>query len=132
MSHTTSTRILVVDNDPLMIKALSDTLQGEGHTVVAAQGGQAGLEAFHSALNAQEPFSVVITDLAMDQVDGRQVATTVKSLSPDTPVILLTGWGQWFEAKVGLPLPVDCVLGKPLKLQDLRGALSRCLESHRP
>ena len=131
MSHTSPTRILVVENDPLMIKALCDTLQDEGHTVVAAPGGQAGIEAFQSALEAREPFSVVITDLAMDQVDGRQVATTVKSASPKTPVILLTGWGQWFESKAGLALPVDCILGKPLKLQELRDALSRCLESGR-
>ncbi|TLZ56564.1 MAG: response regulator [Gammaproteobacteria bacterium] len=45
---------------------------------------------------AGEAFHVVITDLGMPYVDGRQVATAVKSTRPDTPVLMLTGWGrQW-------------------------------------
>ena len=124
MPNNSSARILVVDDDPVFIKALCDTLQVEGYAVVAANGGQAGIDAFLAAQNSPEPFDVVITDLGMNPVDGRQVAVFVKNASPATMVILLTGWGEWFETKGGMPLPADCVLGKPPKLQELRNILT--------
>jgi DNA-binding response OmpR family regulator len=77
-------------------------------------------------LASGDPFSVVITDLGMSVVDGRQVATT--HASPSKPVILLTGWGKWFEQETGIPIPVDCVLAKPPKLAELREALARLLK----
>ena len=129
MSNTSSARILIVDDDPVFIKALCDTLQDEGYSVVAANGGQAGMDAFRSAQNSPEPFAVVITDLGMNPVDGRQVAVFVKNTSPSTMVILLTGWGEWFETKGGMPLPADCILGKPPKLQELRNILNNHLAS---
>ena len=132
MSNSSPARILVVDDDPLFIKALYDTLQGEGYAVVTASEGQAGIDAFRSALNTPEPFAVVITDLAMNPVDGRQVASFVKNTSPSTMVILLTGWGEWFETKGSIPLPADRILGKPPKLHELRDILTSYLESTRP
>jgi len=120
-------RILVVDDDPLLIKSLRDILEGDGHMVVAANGGQAGIEAFREALKRNEPFGVVITDLGMPYVDGRKVAVAVKEDSPSTPVILLTGWGQRLMIEGDVPPHVDRVLSKPPKLRELREALARCL-----
>jgi len=128
MSENSLSRILVVDDDRLFLKALGDTLRDEGYLAVTAFGGQAGIDAFQNALKENDPFVLVITDLAMDLVDGRQVATAVKKASPSTPVILLTGWGKWFEAKGNIPIPVDCILAKPPKLGELRAALAQCLQ----
>ena len=72
---------------------------------------------------ADGPFDVVISDLGMPYVDGRKVASAVKILSPSTPVILLTGWGERLMAEGDLPAHVDRVLGKPPKLHQLREAL---------
>jgi hypothetical protein len=47
-------------------------------------------------------------------------------MSPSTPVILLTGWGQRIVAEGDLPVHVDRVLGKPPKLSELREALAAC------
>ncbi|HKX62799.1 MAG TPA: PAS domain-containing protein, partial [Verrucomicrobiae bacterium] len=55
-------RILVVDDDPLLVKSLRDTLESDGHVVVAAGGGQEGIDLFRAARHDQ-PFAVVITDL---------------------------------------------------------------------
>jgi DNA-binding response OmpR family regulator len=126
-AHISPARILVVDDDPLFIKALCNTLRDDGHFVATANDGQAGIDTFKSALNTQEPFAIVLTDLGMHPVDGRQVATTIKDASPSTVVILLTGWGEWFETKGGIPLPVDGILGKPPKLSELRDTLTRFL-----
>ncbi|MCW3058237.1 MAG: domain S-box protein [Capsulimonas sp.] len=120
-------RILVVDDDPLLIKSLQDILQADGHVVVTANGGQAGIEAFHSALASSEPFAAVITDLGMPHVDGRKVAAAVKEASPATPVILLTGWGQRLVDDHDVPPHVDQTVSKPPKLPQLREALSSCL-----
>jgi signal transduction histidine kinase/CheY-like chemotaxis protein len=121
-------RILVVDDDPLLLKSLYDTLTGDGHTIVTANGGQQGIDAFAAALASQETFDVVLTDLGMPHLDGRQVASFVKGASPSTPVILLTGWGQRLIADNDTPQDVDRVLSKPPKLRDLREALRRCLD----
>jgi len=120
-------RLLVIDDDPLLIKSLRDTLEGWGHKVTTANGGQAGIEAFRTAGESGTPFAVVITDLGMPYVDGRKVASAVKALSATTPVILLTGWGQRLVADGDIPPQVDQVLSKPPKLRDLRAALAKAV-----
>jgi signal transduction histidine kinase/CheY-like chemotaxis protein len=117
-------RILVVDDDPLLIKSLRDGLESDGHVVVTAGGGQEGINLFQAAARDCEPFAVVITDLGMPYVDGRKVASAVKSVSPTTPVILLTGWGKRLVEEGDLPPDVDRVLSKPPKLRELRTALA--------
>jgi len=117
-------RILSVDDDPLLIKSLRDALEADGHAVVTANGGQAGIDAFRAAEERDEHFAVVITDLGMPYVDGRKVASAIKNDSPSTPVILLTGWGQRLVAEGDVPPHVDRVLNKPPKLKELRAALA--------
>ena len=122
-------RILVVDDDPLLLKSLRDTLEEDGHAVVTANGGETGLETFRAALERKEVFSIVITDLGMPNMDGRKVASAVKGLSPSTPVILLTGWGQRLVDEQDIPAHVDRVLNKPPKLPQLREALAFCCKT---
>jgi CheY-like chemotaxis protein len=117
-------RILVVDDDPLVLQSLHDTLEIDGHLVTTANGGRAGIEAFCTAQARGEPFAMVITDLGMPHVDGRQVASAVKGALPGTPVILLTGWGQRLVADGDVPPHVDRVLNKPPKLRELREVLA--------
>jgi signal transduction histidine kinase/ActR/RegA family two-component response regulator len=117
-----SLRILIVDDDPLLIRALRETLEDDGHSVATANGGQAGIDVF-AALHKEKPFSLVITDLGMPHVDGRKVSAAIKTLSPTTPVILFTGWGHRLVAEGDIPDNVDRVLNKPPKLHDLRAAL---------
>jgi PAS domain S-box-containing protein len=117
-------RILVVDDDQILLNSLREALQSEGHTVVVAGGGQPGIDAFIAALETSEKFDVVITDLGMPYVDGRKVAAAIKSASPKTPIILLTGWGQRLSIEGDVPPHVDLVLSKPPKLLQLRRALA--------
>jgi signal transduction histidine kinase/ActR/RegA family two-component response regulator len=121
-------RILIVDDDPLLLKSLCDTLESDGHLITAADGGQAGIAAFVAAQQRGELFTVVITDLGMPYVDGRMVASAVKTASPTTPVILLTGWGQRLIDERDVPPHVDRVLNKPPKLRELRIALAEAVD----
>ncbi len=119
-------RVLVVDDDPLLLRSLSDTLEADGHEVVLAEGGRTGIDALDAEMARGSRFDLVITDLGMPVVDGRKVAAAVKAQAPNTPVIMLTGWGQRLGHDGELPPNVDCLLNKPPKLPELRQALSRC------
>lgn len=118
-------RILIVDDDPLVIKALRDTLEADNHSVTTADGGQAGIDAFLAAKAQGDAFPIVITDLGMPYVDGRKVSNAVKTAAPETIVLLLTGWGQRLVDDGDVPAHVDRVLSKPPKLRELLGGSSR-------
>jgi CheY-like chemotaxis protein len=119
--------LLLIDDDPHLLKPLREILELEGHRVATASDGAAGILAFRTACDGDAPFDVVITDLGMPRMDGRAVARAIKEISPATPVILLTGWGQRPDAASEVLPHIDRVLGKPPKLQELRKALSQCL-----
>jgi signal transduction histidine kinase/CheY-like chemotaxis protein len=120
-------RILVIDDDELLRQSMRTILEREGHSVSLAQGGRAGIEVFSVAAQSAERFHVVITDLGMPHVDGRAVATAVKSISPGTPVILLTGWGEHLRDGNDVPPDVDRMLNKPANLSQLRAALAEIM-----
>ena len=117
-------RVLIVDDDPVLLKSLRDILEADDHSVTVSDGGQSGIEQFQRASAAGNAFDIVITDLGMPYVDGRKVASSVKAVAPATPVIMLTGWGQRLVAEGDIPAHVDQVLSKPPKLKDLREALA--------
>jgi len=116
--------LLVIDDDPLVAQSLLHVLNHEGHTVTTADGGQAGIDAFASANGQGQCFDVVMTDLGMPYVDGRAVAAAIKAMSPLTPVLLLTGWGQRLSTEQTVPEYVDRLLSKPPKLAELSAALA--------
>jgi CheY-like chemotaxis protein len=117
-------RILLIDDDPALIHSLRTTLENDGHFVTAAEGGQAGIDGFQGALREGVPFEVVITDLGMPYVDGRQVIAHVRAASPRTPIILLTGWGQQMSGERESRPQVDRLLAKPPRLRERRAALA--------
>ncbi len=118
--------ILLIDDDPILLTSLRDSLELDGHTILTANGGQAGIDLFRAAVpvTGRTTISVVITDLGMPHVDGRSVAAAVKLASPATPVILLTGWGERLQAEGDAPRHVDRVLSKPPRLREIRKALA--------
>jgi PAS domain S-box-containing protein len=124
--------ILIVDDDPVLLRSLAETLELDGHRVVPAGGGQDGIDAFGASQRSNAPFDAVITDLGMPYVDGHKVADAVKAVSPHTPVLLLTGWGKRLIADSETPPHIDAVLGKPPKVLELRAALGRLTAQHEP
>jgi CheY-like chemotaxis protein len=117
-------RILIIDDDPLLLRTLRETLEADGHAVTSVGGGQAGIDVFQRAAAEGAPFSVVITDLGMPHVDGRAVAVAIAKVAPATPIFLLTGWGQRLAEAGDTPPHVRAVLSKPPRLGDLRQKLA--------
>lgn len=116
-------RVLVIDDDAVVAQTLEDILKFDGHHVVIAQGGQAGIDAFRASVTEGTPYDVVITDLGMPYVDGRAVASAIKSVSPGARIMMLTGWGQRLQKEQSIPAHVDLLLSKPATLQELRRGL---------
>jgi signal transduction histidine kinase/HAMP domain-containing protein len=117
--------ILCIDDEPLVRELLKEMLERDGHRVEMSDSGQSGLDEFRLANERKRPFDVVITDLGMPYMDGRQVARAVKLESPDTPVVMLTGWGAFMKEDGDAPSQVDSIISKPPRSKDLREVLSR-------
>jgi CheY-like chemotaxis protein len=118
-------RLLCIDDEPLLRELLKEILEFYHHDVETADGGQAGLDVFQRAKSLGQPFDVVITDLGMPGVNGRQVAERIKADSPATPIIMLTGWGTMLEERGEQVDKVDAVLSKPPRVNELVEALTR-------
>ena len=118
-------RILVVEDDPLVRMAVSEQLSSQGHTVQTATNGLEGLDIFMSGR-----FDLVVTDRAMPEMGGDQLATTIRQLAPNVPIIMLTGFGDLMHAKGERPPAVDAVVGKPVALDSLTDAIRQAVARH--
>jgi CheY-like chemotaxis protein len=118
-------RILIVDDDSFILQTLQAVLEGEGHSITACNGGQQGIDAFNLAQAGDVPYSLVITDAGMPEVDGQQLIAAVKASSPSTPVILFTGSLQPPASRADESVKEDLVLAKPPNMKELRAAVAR-------
>ena len=118
-------RILCIDDEPLLRELIKEMLERDHHAVEVCDSGQSGLDEFRFSRERGRPFDVVITDLGMPYIDGRQVAKIIKQESPTTPVIMLTGWGAFMKEEGNAPTKIDGIISKPPKVRDLREALRR-------
>ena len=120
-------RILCLDDEAPLRELLNDMLKRDGHDVMVAGDAKEGLELFHTAGSEGRKFDVIITDLGMPYVNGREVANIIKHESPATPVIMLTGWGAFMKGDGTLPPHIDGMLSKPPRIQAIRSMLRHLL-----
>jgi CheY-like chemotaxis protein len=120
MSAMGGLRILVIDDDPRILRSLRRVLEADSHEVTVADGGRAGINAFAAASLRGEPFAVVLLDLGMPETGGREVAAAIKAASPVTPIVLVTGWSDSVREENDVPPHVERVLSKPPDVEDLR------------
>ncbi len=113
-------RILAVDDEPLIREVLAGYLALDGHHVEKASHGRQALERLQ-----RDGVDLVVTDAAMPEMGGLELAKAVKALHPGTPVILLTGFGDTMHAHGVTPEGVDLVLSKPATIESLRAAIAR-------
>ena len=119
-------RLLLIDDDAMVLDSLVAVLELDGHDLTGTTDARNGIDQFTESLNVGKPFDAVITDLGMPHLDGNQVSHVIKRLSPNTPIILLTGWGQRLGGERDKSVEADFVMGKPPKLSKLRDVLTMC------
>ncbi|MFZ0827564.1 MAG: response regulator [Verrucomicrobiia bacterium] len=120
-----SLHILCIDDDEQILEIMKDCLAHYEHRVKVASGGRRGVELFITAMLKSEPYDAVITDLGMPDMDGYQVARTIKTESPNTPIIMMTGGGTMMKEGGNMASAVDIVVGKPPCIQELNDLLLR-------
>jgi PAS domain S-box-containing protein len=117
-------RVLLVDDDPLVLRPLSEALFESGHNADQCSDSREAVKRVEQAVAARSPYDAVITDLGMPGLDGRSVAREVKRCSPSTRVVMLTGWGRRMTQNGDRPPAVDVLLSKPPRIQEVLTALS--------
>jgi len=115
-----SLHVLVVDDKPMARDVVIGYLTEDGHTVETANNGREGLEKFHAGR-----FDLVITDQAMPEMNGTQLASLIKKIVPNKPIILLTGFGDMMRAAKEEPTCVDCIVDKPVTMTTFREVLAK-------
>lgn len=117
--------ILLVDDEQIILSSMQRVLERSGYAVVSARSGQEAVELFEE--NPQR-FQLVITDLTMPGIDGRELAKRILAASPGTPVILSTGYGDMITEQEAKSLGIRQMLLKPPSTGELRSVVHRVLE----
>ena len=112
--------MLVVDDEPVPLEVAVELLAGDGHMVEVATNGREALQKFQTGW-----FDLILTDWAMPEMNGLELAFNIKRFAPQKPVIImLTGFGEISRDPTERPPDVDLVIGKPITLPALRDALA--------
>jgi two-component system alkaline phosphatase synthesis response regulator PhoP len=107
-------RILIVDDEPEIVRGLEDNLRFEGYQTCAATDGETAL-----ALAAREAPDLILLDLMMPRVSGWEVCRSLRARGIDVPIIMLTARGAESDRVRGLELGADDYLAKPFSLREL-------------
>lgn len=120
-------RLLLVDDDPGLLKLLGMRLVSEGYSVVTAESGPEALRTL-----SRDKVDLVISDLRMDEMDGLQLFSEIQKVQPGMPVIILTAHGSIPDAVAATQQGVFSFLTKPVDKDALYKAIDDALEQSAP
>jgi len=112
--------ILIVDDEQSYRQLLSLVFEGDGHTIRTAANGVEALQ-----LLKDGPADVVISDVRMPDMDGITLLRSVKEISPDIGVILITAFGTINVAREAFKLGADDIVQKPFNNEELKLIVER-------
>lgn len=121
MAESHAARILVVEDDIQLRRAMCRALERRGHAVESADDGLAGWQLIQAA---HPPFDLVITDSRMPRMPGRVLVAMVHERFPELRILRVSGADGESEAVPGNVR----MLGKPFSLEELAAAVERALE----
>lgn len=120
------TRILIVDDDPAVLKLLGIAIASFGFEFAAARNGREAI----TTLQKQE-FEIIITDMMMPEVDGMQLLEHVKKNYPRTDVIVVTGYTGTFSYMDVVRAGASDFITKPFNFDELEAKINRIIREHR-
>jgi len=120
--ETRALRVLVVDDEPRVLNLVREYLAADRHEVETATDGHDGLDKLRTG-----KFDLIVTDRSMPRMSGDQLAVAAKRLRPETPIVLLTGFGDMMADQGERPEGVDLIVSKPLTLTALRAAMTKVI-----
>jgi DNA-binding NtrC family response regulator len=116
-------RVLIVDDDPVILEVIGDILKKNGYEVVAAPNGAAGIRELE-----RKYFDLVLTDLVMPDVDGMEVLNHVVSTSPKAICIILTGHGTIKSSVEAIKKGAFDYITKPITADELLVVIEKALK----
>lgn len=118
-------RILVVDDDPLVLELLGISISSFGFEFAAANNGREAI-----AILRKETFEIVITDMMMPEVDGMQLLEHIKKNYPRTDVIVVTGYTGTFSYMDVIRAGASDFISKPFNTDELEAKINRIIREH--
>ena len=116
------TRVLLIEDEPGLVRTLTDRLEAEGYVVAHAADGDTGF-----ARASEEAFDVLLLDVMLPGRDGFAVCRDLRARGVTTPILMLTARGQLTDKVVGLKLGADDYLTKPFQMPELLARLEALL-----
>ncbi len=107
-------RILIVEDEPAMLRGLKDNFLAHGHEVIIATDGQTGMD---RALSADP--DLIVLDIMLPKVNGYEICRAVREHGLDMPILMLTAKGQEEDVVLGLNLGADDCVTKPFRIREL-------------
>src|ERR1051325_2755946 len=117
-------RILVIDDDPNVLDLTRFHLQKEGFEVLTAESGEDGLRLLAGSL-----FNVALTDLRLPDIDGIELVKRCKEVSPDTEIIIITGYSSIGKAVEAAHAGAFHFVEKPINYEELLLLINKAIES---
>ncbi|MBQ7519371.1 MAG: response regulator, partial [Clostridia bacterium] len=114
-------RILLVDDEPLIIKGLKYTLEQEGYETLSAMDGEEALNLFFS-----NTVDLVLLDVMLPKLDGIQVCQRIRE-SSNVPIIMLTAKGEDMDKILGLEYGADDYMTKPFNILEVKARIKNIL-----
>ncbi|MDA1060132.1 MAG: response regulator, partial [Proteobacteria bacterium] len=122
-------RILLVDDETLIVRMGQKILNRLGYTVVGATDPEEALETFRADPNA---FDLLMTDQTMPGLTGDALISAVRLIRPDLPVVLCTGYSQVMDAEKAKEMGIDAFVMKPLEREEVGRIVSDVLAARQP
>jgi DNA-binding response OmpR family regulator len=119
--------ILIIEDDPVLLRGLKDNFETQGYLVRTAKDGQKGLDALLTA-----PPDLLLLDLMLPKVNGYEICRAARSRQLDLPIIMLTAKGQEDDIVRGLELGADDYVTKPFSIRELIARVKAFLRRQGP
>lgn len=120
-------RVLVIEDDPAILRGLADNLRIESHDVLTAADGETG----YRLAREQHP-DVIVLDLMLPRLSGYEVCRKLRQHGVGTPILMLTARGDEADRILGLDLGADDYLTKPFSIGELMARLRALLRRTQP
>jgi DNA-binding response OmpR family regulator len=120
-------RLLIVEDDPTLLRGLSDNLRSESYTVSVASDGETAYQ-----MAREGGFDLVLLDVMLPKMTGFEVCKRLRDDGCAVPVLMLTARGEEWDRVHGLDLGADDYLTKPFSLKELKARIRALLRRHGP
>jgi DNA-binding response OmpR family regulator len=107
-------RILIIEDEPALLRGLKDTFTSKGHEVLTASDGPSGL-----SLALEKSPDLILLDIMLPRMNGYEICRALRRHGLETPILMLTAKGQEEDIILGLNLGADDYVTKPFRIREL-------------